>query len=240
MITYRIITNQGDREINEDCAAAVETNENYCFLLADGLGGHGKGEIASALVVESGKYLFRQYQGESFLEDCFSTAQKDLMEEQKLQNAYSEMKTTMVALEIRGNMAKWGHIGDSRLYHFYKNKIVTRTLDHSVPQMLVMAGEIKEKQIRGHEDRNRLLRVMGVEWSSPQYTLAREVPLKECQAFLLCSDGFWELIEEKTMISLLKKSKSLDMWMEEMETEVRKNGIGKNMDNYTAIGIWIV
>lgn len=239
MITYKIITNRGDREINEDFATVAEINGNYCFLLADGLGGHGKGEVASALVVESGKYLFEHYQGKSFLEDCFSTAQKDLMEEQKLQNAYSEMKTTMVALEIRGNTARWGHIGDSRLYQFYKNKIITRTLDHSVPQMLVMAGEIKEKQIRGHEDRNRLLRVMGVEWSSPQYTLASEVPLKECQAFLLCSDGFWELIEEKMMISLLKKSKNVDMWMEGMKAEVRKNGIGKNMDNYTAIGIWI-
>lgn len=239
MVTYKIITNQGDRELNEDCATATELNDNYCFLLADGLGGHGKGEVASALVVESGRYLFQHYQGEKFLEDCFSTAQDELMKEQKLQNACSEMKTTMVVLEIRGNQAKWGHIGDSRLYHFHKNKIVTRTLDHSVPQMLVMAGEIKEKQIRGHEDRNRLLRVMGVEWSSPQYAIAKEVPLKDCQAFLLCTDGFWELIEEKTMVSLLKKSKSVDTWMESMEAEVKKNGIGKNMDNYTAIGIWI-
>lgn len=239
MITYNIISNRGNREINEDNATAVETDSGYCFLLADGLGGHGKGEVASAIVVESGKQLFQRYQGDAFLENCFLNAQNELILAQKKQNAESEMKTTLVVLEIRDNQVKWGHIGDSRLYQFYKNKIVTRTLDHSVPQMLVMAGEIKEKQIRGHEDRNRLLRVMGTEWNSPQYSIAEAVSLSQCQALLLCTDGFWELIEEKNMTAFLKKSHSVDEWMERMVEEVKRNGEGKNMDNYTAIGIWI-
>lgn len=239
MITYKIITNQGNREINEDSAIVTEQNGKYCFIVADGLGGHGRGEVASALVVESGRALFQRYEGNSFLKDCFENAQQELLEEQKRQNAHSEMKTTMVVLEMDSSQAQWGHVGDSRLYHFQKNKMISRTLDHSVPQMLVMAGEIKEKQIRGHEDRNRLLRVMGVEWGSPQYTLAEPVPTKAGQAFLLCTDGFWELIEEKTMMSLLKKSVSVDEWMERMTEEVQKNGLNKNMDNYTAIGIWV-
>lgn len=239
MVTYKVISNKGDREINEDSATVVEIGGAYCFLLADGLGGHGKGEIASALVVESGKQLFQQYSGSVFLEDCFSNAQKELLEEQRRQNAGSGMKTTFVVLEIKDGQAKWGHVGDSRLYQFHKNKVITRTLDHSVPQMLVMAGEIKEKQIRGHEDRNRLLRVMGTKWDGPQYAISDPVPLKRCQAFLLCTDGFWELIEEKVMTTLLKKSHSVDEWMEKMTDEVMRNGKGKNMDNYTAIGIWI-
>lgn len=240
MITYKIITNQGDREINEDSVMITERNEKYCFIVADGLGGHGKGEVASALVVESGRSLYQRYEGNTFLKDCFEMAQQELMEEQKRQNLCTEMKTTMVALEIGEGKAMWGHVGDSRLYHFHKAKLVSHTLDHSVPQMLVLAGEIKEKQIRGHEDRNRLLRVLGVEWENPQYTLAAPVPIKKGQAFLLCTDGFWELIEEKTMTACLKKSTSVEEWMERMTEEVKKNGIGKNMDNYTAIGIWVV
>ena len=238
MLTYKIITNCGNREINEDYAGVVKDNEQYCFLLADGLGGHGKGEVASELVVETGKSLFMQYREPDFLDKCFQTAQENLLLEQKNQNLQSEMKTTMVVLEIKDQMVQWGHIGDSRLYVFQKGKIVKRTLDHSVPQMLVMAGEIKEKQIRGHEDRNRLLRVMGTEWSSPQYVLSDKMPLTTRQAFLLCSDGFWELIEEKTMQQLLRKSQAVDEWLQKMEAEVKKNGIGKNMDNYTAIAVW--
>lgn len=240
MLTYKIITNCGSRQINEDYAGMAKDETHYCFFLADGLGGHGKGEVASQLVVETGKSLFTQYKEPDFLEQCFQAAQDNLLLEQKNQNLQSEMKTTMVVLEIRDNMVQWGHIGDSRLYLFQKGKLVKRTLDHSVPQMLVMAGEIKEKQIRGHEDRNRLLRVMGTEWSSPQYVLSEKISLLAQQAFLLCTDGFWELIEERTMQQLLKKSHTVDEWLERMEEEVRINGVEKNMDNYTAIAIWNV
>lgn len=238
-VTYKIYTDVGGREVNEDSAIAAEKNGDFVFILADGLGGHGKGEVASGLVTEVGKALFLNYDEEQYLDTCFITAQQELMEEQKRQNAETKMKTTMVVLELKDGKARWGHIGDSRLYHFQKYKLVERTLDHSVPQMLVAAGEIKEKQIRYHEDRNRLLRVMGVEWASPQYTLSEEISQKEQQAFLLCSDGFWELIEEKRMIACLKKSKSVDEWIDSMVDEVKKNGIGKNMDNNTAIGVWI-
>lgn len=239
MITYKLITNQGGREINEDSADVLEDNGNYCFILADGLGGHGKGEVASALVVETVKQIFQQYQKPDFLEKGFETAQQNLLDEQKRQDAQSKMKTTMVVLELIDGQVRWGHIGDSRLYYFNKRKLIKRTLDHSVPQMLVMAGEIKEKQIRGHEDRNRLLRVMGVEWENSGYTLEDFIPANSGQAYLLCSDGFWELIEEKTMQQLLKKSHSVEEWVDMMTTEVKKNGEGKNMDNYTAIGVWI-
>jgi len=74
-----------------------------------------------------------------------------------------------------------------------------RTLDHSVPQLLVKSGRIKEKEIRKHPDRNRLLKVMGVVWASPEYEKSRVITLNGKEAFLLCSDGFWELIEEKKM-----------------------------------------
>lgn len=238
LLTYKIMTNRGSREINEDYAGMAKEGEHYCFLLADGLGGHGKGEVASELVVETGKSLFGQYKEADFLDKCFQTAQDNLLLEQRKQNLQSEMKTTMVVLEMTENTIQWGHVGDSRLYLFQKGKLVKRTLDHSVPQMLVMAGEIKEKQIRGHEDRNRLLRVMGTEWSGPQYVLSEKQQRMPKQAFLLCSDGFWELIDEKTMQQLLKKSQSVEEWMERMSEEVRKNGTGQNMDNYTAIAVW--
>ena len=104
--------------------------------------------------------------------------------------------------------------------------------------MLVLARDIKEKQIRNHPDRNRLLRVMGIEWEKPMYELAEPKKLGDYQAFLLCSDGFWELIDEKQMGKLLKSSSTVEEWMQSMVQVVRSNGTGKNMDNYTAIALW--
>ena len=98
---------------------------------------------------------------------------------------------------------QWGHVGDSRLYYFKNGRIVKRTLDHSVPQMLVAAGEIDEKEIRHHPDRNRLVRVMGMEWDEPKYQVSEPMPEEPGQAFLLCSDGFWENIEEEQIIEFV-------------------------------------
>ena len=127
----------------------------------------------------------------------------------------------------------------TRTYYFKKNKIVSYTKDHSVPQMMVAMGEIKEKDIRHHEDRNRLLRVMGTKWNKPQYTIETPIKTEKKQAFLMCTDGFWEFIEEKDMTKMLKKAKTPQEWLDTMAEHVKKNGVGCDMDNYTALAVWI-
>ena len=150
-----------------------------------------------------------------------------------------DLKTTAVALTIYEDKAVWAHVGDSRLYVFNKNKVVKHTLDHSVPQMLVFAGEIKDKHIRNHPDRNRLLKVMGARDTELKYDISEVTDLKDCQAFLLCSDGFWENIIERKMCKFLRKSKSVEQWLQLMVDEVKKNGMGDNMDNNSAIAVWV-
>ncbi len=239
MISYSIFTNIGDREINEDAVGAFENNGNYCFVLCDGLGGHGMGDIASACVKEVfGDYFAKTDDMSNFLGLAFSAAQDILMQEQVVMKAKRSMKTTATAIVIDDSTAYIGHIGDSRAYVFKSNKVKARTLDHSIPQMMVLSKQIKEREIRKHPDRNVVLRVMGVEWDEPMYELMPPVPLKKCQAFLLCSDGFWELIDENTMCTLLKKSDSVQEWLLSMADIVRQNGKDREMDNYSAIAIW--
>ena len=240
MITYQQISKTGGRDNNEDSAISVESNHNYCFVVADGLGGHGKGEVASQLVAEvfEREFWANSVNNENFIIDTFQKAQDEVVELQQLQRETGGMKTTAVVLTIVEGQCDWGHIGDSRLYIFNENKVKLRTLDHSVPQMLVAAGAIKEKHISTHPDRNRILRAIGGEWDSPKYELAQnKLPLRECQAFLLCTDGFWEHITEKKMRKFLKRSKTVKEWLDAMVAEVEKNGTGRNMDNYTAIAI---
>lgn len=241
MINFETISKDGDREYNEDYVKVSVSEKGGCFVLADGLGGHGGGDEASKLVVQQVIEMYENAEliDDDFLGKCFQTAQDKLIKLQIDLERESEMKTTMVVLIIDDNVIRWGHIGDSRLYCFKNNEYETRTLDHSVPQMLVAAGEISEKEIRGHSDRNRLLRVMGTEWDRPRYEIAKPINFEGKKKFLMCSDGFWELIVEKDMIKTLKKSKTPKIWIERMEEIVLKNGKNKNKDNYSAIAVWV-
>ena len=198
MITYKVYSDIGNREKNEDSVGNFHVNQR----------------------------------------DIFEEAQKRVMNIQEGTFA-NGMKTTLVALDICRDQIKWAHIGDSRLYYFQNCKLVERTLDHSVPQMLVLAHKLKEKKIRGHEDRNKLLRVIGSPWETKKYDCSEIINKNGFQAFLLCSDGFWELIDEKAMTKTLKKSNSVDEWLDAMVEIVRQNGKCTDMDNNSAIAVWV-
>lgn len=239
MLEYATITNKGDRSVNEDSIAVIPSGKTgFACILCDGLGGHGMGDVASKSVCNTFRnMLFGTTAMSDFLPAAFRAAQKNLMQEQIKFNATMKMKTTAVALAADNKKAYAAHIGDSRLYIFRKNRITKRTLDHSVPQMLALSKEISEDEICYHPERSSVLKVMGIEWEKDMFDVMKPVPLRKCDAFLLCSDGFWELIEEKKMCECLENSDSVNEWLGMMTKEVRKNGNGREMDNYSAIAI---
>lgn len=240
-MNYYSISKTGDREVNEDCTGIIKGTDCTCFIVADGLGGHGKGDAASQLAVSVFQSVFEQDLpsplGER-LTTAFQNTQHAILAEQQRQNAGFQMKTTAAAVVIGQTSAVCGHIGDTRIYIFAHDRIKQRTLDHSVPQMLVLSREIKEKQIRSHPDRNKLLRVLGVQGDIKFDSFAID-NLSKYQAILICSDGFWEYILEKEMCKTLKKSCSVQEWLERMCEIVESQGTGKEMDNYSAIAIWL-
>lgn len=235
-ISYASLTNVGERSVNEDYLDTWVSRSRIAFVLCDGLGGHGNGDVASKLVVNKIKEQLAQGQS---IEGSIIEAQNTLLRKQIEMNAKNSMKTTVTCLTISDNMARFGHVGDSRIYCFEKARYKMRTQDHSIPQMLVNRGEIKESAIRHHEDRNRLLRVLGTDWDRPKCQITEGIPITKNTSFLLCSDGFWELIDEKMMCKTLKKAKTPQEWLNEMEIIVRTNGKGTNMDNYSAIAVFV-
>lgn len=212
-------TNPGGREDNEDSADHRIDGDRGFFVLADGLGGHRGGADASALVVESMLSGWGEAPGESMgerLAACISQANQAVLNEQ--QGRGLVMKSTVVALALDAGKAAWAHVGDSRLYHITGGHIYHATRDHSVTYKKYLMGEIRREEINFDEDRSSLLRVVG--------DAAKCLP--ECgeplnggavlpgDAFLLCSDGFWEyLFDEEILIDRLK-AESPRQWAESM------------------------
>ncbi len=239
-VEYALYTDKGKRDINEDSADVICIGKSCCFVLADGLGGHGMGDEASACAVQTAREVFSgDPAGEDVIARIFEKTQERLLKLQQEKRRPDSMKTTLTVLTLAEDKLRWGHIGDSRIYRFRGRKLEERTRDHSVVQALATLGEIREKDIRNHPDRNRLLRVLGQEWTGESYEISPEVLLSGEDSFILCSDGFWEYIDEKKMQKLLKKTGTAGEWLEAMKKIVFKNGKDKNMDNNTAITVRI-
>ena len=243
-LSHFTFTDAGGRIVNEDSAFAVAAGDCGCFAVCDGLGGHGRGDEASKLVCQSFENAYRRQleqkkDAAAFLADAIRGAQEELLLKQQLLSCPDAMKTTAVLLVVDGEMAQYAHVGDSRLYLFRNGGLLHRTLDHSVPQMLVNLGEITPDQIRHHEDRNRLLRVLGVPWEKDKFDMPAEpVRVMPGDSFLLCTDGFWEWINENEMAAALKRANSAEAWIVAMAKTVKLRGILKKADNFTAVGVW--
>lgn len=239
MITYAIINEKGERNYQEDSVDAFSNESIYAFWVADGLGGHGNGKEASASVINlAGECLQRFENSDQYLQSVFTKGNQLLHDMQDNLKNKETLKTTLVGCVVNGNQMTWAHAGDSRFYLFVQDKIVIRTLDHSVPQMLVLGGQIQETEIRNHPDRNRVLRVLGNRDQKAEMDLGRTVLVENGMKVLLCTDGFWEWIEEKDMEQILSDSHDPDEWLEKMKNHIKQNGIGKGMDNYSALAVW--
>lgn len=237
MLDYAFKNDIGDRQVNEDSLMMREQNGRYCFVICDGVGGNGMGDVASNLVA---KVLVEQSVKHKF-DDCiskaFSVAQDELLKHQIENNAKNKMKTTAAMLLVEENSFCIGHIGDTRVYIFGENNIRYRTVDHSVPQMLALAGEISENEIRSHPDRNVLLKAMGTNWEKPMFDVSPVMPISEFKAALVCSDGFWEYITEEQMLDSLKYSTDSSEWLNKMLLIAESAAINEKRDNYSAITI---
>jgi serine/threonine protein phosphatase PrpC len=232
------ISNRGGRNYNEDHTRSAMANDTACWVVADGLGGHGGGADASAIACEA---AIRSFEANPTLTPAavrshIEAAHQAVLQQQTVQPALASMRTTIVMLIANATDAAWGHVGDSRLYHLHAGKIVNQTRDHSVPQNLVEAGEITIFDIRHHEDRNRLLRSLGEEQVARPTVVAQTIPLSQGDSFLLCSDGFWENVYELEMELDFAKSSDPGMWLSFMETRLQERVDGSH-DNYTAVAI---
>lgn len=231
----------GSRPANED-ACGFLSDEGKCFcVVADGAGGHRGGATASKIVVSRVLTWLRDNPScePEALRYAILAANHAVLVEQRRDPQLRDMRSTVVVLAVdtRRRLAVWGHMGDSRLYAFRDGRLLQRTNDHSLAQQLIDTGYVSAEELRGSFQRARLYAALGEADPPPPTVIGEPFCLREGDAFLLCTDGWWDTLESGSIESGLAQAASADDWLRSMESAIvdRRRS---TQDNYTALAVW--
>ncbi len=234
-------TRQGDRKINQDRFISIEAEGSILLGLADGMGGHPKGEVAAQILIDTCKTFFYRtdkpiHSPREFLHRLLQKAHENVTTFGLDHNPPIKPRTTAVVALIQEGMVRWAHAGDSRLYLFRNGKTLHRTVDHSYVQHLEDHGLISPDSLGTHPQRNYVTRCLGGNISSPEITVNRAVRLKDGDTIMLCSDGLWSRSEEKEMIGLTSSDMPLNQAIEKLVQDAAENAAPES-DNVSAIAL---
>lgn len=229
-------SNKGGRDYNEDTVGHIMNKGCGVFVVADGLGGHSMGELASKCAVET---ILSKWDTENVdcidqMSEVFEKANAAILDLQKRENTV--MKSTAAVLAINKGKAVFANSGDSRVYYFHDNELNACTEDHSVAYKKYKAGEITRDMIGSDEDQSRLLRTLGGEDRYKPSVYVLKAPVSAGDAFLLCSDGLWEYLRDEEILIDLFKSESARHWAELLLVRVMER-IPPDNDNLSVMTI---
>lgn len=223
VLSHSVHTSAGGDRSNEDSVYAG----GGIYAVADGLGGHGNGAQASAQAV---RFLAEQESGDfspEGIQELFSGANSAVRE-------LGGGLTTIAAGFVQDGRFTFGNVGDSRVYYFRGGRITARTRDHSVCQAEVESGQIDPEQIRGSENRAQLLKALGSSDTLEIQQVCEPIDIQPGDAFLVCTDGFWEHVHEREMEADLLKSRNSSEWLGHM-LKRHIQAAHENGDNYSAV-----
>jgi PPM family protein phosphatase len=192
------------REKNEDSHAEYQFPDGSTLVIvADGMGGHGHGEVASQIAVRViGEVFGNTSSGDprERLHMGFVTANQQIIAEAERIGAKG-MGTTCVAAYVRGNEAWVAHIGDSRIYHVHEGKVAWRTIDHTRVQKMVEMGLLAASQAKDHPDANVVTRALGYSQLADGTIIEPDVRMEPLllspgDSIVLCSDGLYDDVED--------------------------------------------
>jgi PPM family protein phosphatase len=234
----------GGRTNNEDHLQHGELGTGWYAALADGAGGHSNGAHAAELAVrvavqQLGQRAGRQPLAPADLVDTVLDAHDRLNREQLGLRGRQRMHATLVLLWIdkARQQALWSHAGDSRLYLLRRGRVAEVTQDDSVVQRMVDAGLLDALQARQHPQRNQLLAALGSDEAIEPHGRA-PLALRDGDAFLLCSDGWHDLLDTSDIEACLVDARSADAWLAAMQARVQA-AQRPQQDNFSAIAVWV-
>ena len=225
------------RKSNQDYTATFTNQKNQLLaLLADGMGGHQAGDIASRQAVEEIGIAWEattiddsEKAVQWFLQHIQQTNQR-IFEKGQSQPTLSGMGTTLEVVTILDNHLALAHVGDSRIYLFREQRLIALTEDHSLVNALLKSGEITQEMAQNHPRKNIITRSLGMPGS-----LEVDVAIHKIQdhdQLLLCSDGLTNMVSEPKIAQILLEAASLQDASQRLIEEANAKG---GLDNITVL-----
>ena len=232
------VSRKGGREKNEDRMGYCYTRDSGLFALADGMGGHPEGEVASQLALQTLAALFQRdakpqlKDPQRFLHEAIMAGHHQLLRYATERGLIDTPRTTIVACVLQGNAAYWAHCGDSRLYLVRGDKLIARTRDHSYSELQDTLSQVVP--IGERFNRNVLFTCLGSP-GKPVVDVVGPLVMQTGDRILLCSDGLWGTVSDAVIADQLA-SKSISDAVPELVEQALRNG-GAKSDNVTILAV---
>lgn len=190
------------RPVNEDSYICLDS---AVYVVADGMGGHAAGEVASALLTQTAKEILEGLDPENITEALLRQvvleANRRILAKAAADNIYNGMGTTASLLCLKETEAVWAHVGDSRIYLLREGSLQQITKDHSLVWDLVENGSLTPEEAQTHPKRNLLTRAVGVD--AELLVDTGNFAIVAGDKFLLCSDGLTNMVNESSIKNII-------------------------------------
>ena len=232
------VSRKGGREKNEDRMGYCYTRDSGLFALADGMGGHPEGEVASQLALQTLAAMFQRDSKPTlpdpmrFLNESIIAGHHQLLRYATQKALIDTPRTTIVACLLQGNAAYWAHCGDSRLYMVRGDKLIARTRDHSYSELQETMSQVVPMGERFN--RNVLFTCLGSP-GKPVVDTAGPLVLQPGDRLMLCSDGLWGAVSDEAIVRTLRASTVSDAVPDLAEQALRS--AGSKSDNVTVLAV---
>ena len=222
------------RNLNEDYAKYLECNDFKIYVVADGMGGHNAGEVASKMAAEG----IVNYVGENFsentkdvvLNNAIEKVNKDIYFHSLKNDCLNGMGTTITACLITKDWIKIANVGDSSCFGITNNEIIKITKDHSLVQELVDSGSISENEAANHPKKNIITRAIGT--SDKVNVDIFDIIENKYDKYVLCSDGLTNELTKEDIIKVINEEKDLSLACERLVNIAKYKG---GRDNITVL-----
>lgn len=198
---YTLIGSKHDK--NQDNFLIKKVNGIDLFVVADGMGGHAAGDVASNLAITILEEKINVF-SEKAINEALLTVNRKILEKAENKEEYKGMGTTIALCAIKDNELFISHIGDSRVYIDKGNGDTFITKDHSIVQQMVERGEISSSEAKAHKMKNVITRALGVEENPKVETEVTD--LTDDTVIVICSDGVSNVFEDNEILSIAKEN----------------------------------
>ena len=231
---------KGGRKVNQDRMGYLYTRDSLMMMVADGMGGHARGEVAAQLTMQTVASVYQRLakpllaDPAAFLEEAIQASHHELHRYRAEQGLPEAPRTTIVLCVVQRGVAVWAHAGDSRLYLIREGAIVERTLDHSRVHHLVTSGLIRPEDAKDHPERNRIFNCLGA-FVAPTVEISHPTALHGGDILLLCSDGLWGTLNDRAIVSAFSDRTVMRAVPELVDAALEEGGA--ESDNCTALAM---